>query len=69
MNAAEKGYVFPMDLIARFVERKQEEREAALGRPLTRQEQHLFRLMWGLLITSPLILLVLVGTIRAVLAA
>jgi hypothetical protein len=57
-----------MDLIARFVERQQAMREAALGRALTPAEQRLFRLMWGLLITSPLILVVIIGTIRAVLA-
>ncbi len=57
-----------MDLIARFVERQQAKREAALGRPLTRHEQHLFRLMWGLIITSPLILVVIIGSIRALLA-
>ncbi len=55
-----------VDSIARFVEDKQAERERELGRPLTRSEQLRFRLRWGLIITSPLILIVVVGTIRAI---
>jgi len=55
-----------MNLIAHFVEDKQAEREKELGRPLTRSEQLRFRLRWGLLITSPLILVVIVGAIRAI---
>lgn len=54
-----------MDLIARFVERQQEKRERALGRSLTRAEQLRLRLRWALVITSPLILIVIVGSIRA----
>ncbi len=55
-----------MNLIARFVEDKQAERERELGRPLTRVEQLRFRLRWALIITSPLIFVVVVGTIRAI---
>ncbi len=55
-----------MNLIATFVAAKQAEREKELGRPLTRSEQLRFRLRWGLFITSPLIFIVMVGTIRAI---
>jgi len=55
-----------MNHIARFVEDKQGERERELERPLTRAEQLRFRLRWGLIISSPLIFIVVVGTIRAI---
>jgi CHASE3 domain sensor protein len=55
-----------MNAIVRLVEYMQRRREEKLGRPLSRSEQLRFRLVAALLITSPLIFVVIVGSVRAI---
>ena len=55
-----------MNAIVRLVEYLQRRREEKLGRALSRSEQLRFRLVAALLITSPLIFVVIVGSVRAI---